>query len=213
MKSKEILYQDVNSMNTTIAAHKKVATQMNAVMIDLSALGVEASEIVLNDILEGQGKQTKEKLSLLLEKEISGYSLPSRKETERLNFQKVLSQVDRTVEKVDSKILQRDRPFTTIIETSLLSWSKGGIVLDEQNIIDQFTIYLDSPEKIKIKEAAESLIKQISDFNELVLAASHNKIFGLGHENRAVEPLVLFHSDNTLSIDGESFRHIYSEEQ
>ena len=59
---------------------------------------------------------------------------------------------------------------------------------------------------------AEGLIKTIAEFNEAVSTASRNKIFGLGHENRAVEPLVLFHFDNTLSIDGESFRHIYSEE-
>ncbi len=211
-QEKVILYQNINSINTDIAGHKKIVPLMNVVMEEVKALGVEPTQIILNDLFEGQGEQIKKKLNRLLEKEISGYFLPSRKENERLKFQEVLAKVDKLVSKVYHEILKREKPYATSIETSLLTWAPGGIVFDEQPIIDKYTIYLDSPEKIKIKEAAEGLMKHVSEFNDLVLAASHNMIFGLGHENRAVEPLVLFHSDNTLSIDGESFRHIYSEE-
>jgi len=155
-EEKVILHQDTIEMTASIAAHKKVAALLNVVMAEVKALGVEPTQIILNDLFES-GEQIKKKLTRVLEKEIADFLLPFRKEKARAEFNELLTRVDKIVLKVDQDILQREKPYTAIIETSLLTWTPAGIVVDEQNIIDQFTIYLDSPEKIKIKEAAESL--------------------------------------------------------
>lgn len=204
LEEKVILHQDITSMNASIAAHKKAAELLNAVMDEVKALGVEPTQIILNDLFE-TGEQIKKKLNRVLEKEIAGYLLPFRKEKARAEFNELLARVDKIVRNVDQDILQRDKPYTVYIETSLLTWVPGKIALDEQNIIDQFTIYLDSPGKIRIKELAEALLITIAEFNEAVSTASNGKVKGLTRNSPDDYHIVELFNNNSLSIDFTSF--------
>jgi len=204
-ETKLILHQDKNAVTASLAVHKKVAAQMNVILAEIKDLGVEPTQVILNDLFES-GEQIKKKLANKLEKQIADYILPFHKEKARVEFKELLGQVDRIVRKVDQEILQRNRPHTTYIETTVFTFVPGGIVLDEQFITDQFTLYLDSPDKIRIKELAEALLASIAEFNGAVHTASNGKVAGLTQNSPdSYYKIIELFGDGSLSIDFTSF--------
>jgi hypothetical protein len=204
-----ILWQDKSSLNSSLAAYTQVSEQLFLVMNEIQGMGVTPNQSILDDLLD-KGDLIRKKLNRQLEKEIADI-LPFRKERARAEFVELLKRVDQILLKVDQKILCRNQPEHVYIEPSLLTWNPGGIVVDRQAIIDQYSVYLDSPEKQKVKDMAEELIKRVAEFNSHVDTVSHGKLKGLGYVMKQGEPVLVFDIDESLSIDGEAFRHVYSE--
>jgi hypothetical protein len=218
MKKNEpiVLWEDRNEIDRSIKAHKEVAKQLLPVLKELSDMGVELSQMVLNDLFE-KGEFIKGELNKMLEKDLSGILLPSRKEKARAEFNQVLSKVDQLVQKVDKGILKRNIPFSSIgmnlqyvpvyIKASLFTWTPDLIIVDEQSIIDSNSVYLESEGQKKILEMAKDLISKIDEFNRAVTEASMSQVRGMGRQNDSWN-LIEFYSDNSLEIDYESFKHI-----
>lgn len=211
MKSKDekkvTLWQDTPEINRATVAYKGVADRLSLVMDELKAIGIEPGQPILQDLF-ASGELIKKKLNRILEKEIAGYVLPSRKDDERLKFKKVLETVDRIVIKVGKEILQRDRPHTTYIDTTLLTWIPGGVTFDEQSITDSNSVYLENDGQRRILNLAKQLIAKMEEFNREVIEASMSQVRGIGRPDDKDWNLIEIYSDYTFDIDYQAFKKI-----
>lgn len=207
-QEKTILWQDP-TLNRTLLAYRKAAKELTALMNgEVKDLGIAPSDAILKDLCSYKSTLAKQALTELYEGAISSLVAPLKKKALE-DLPKVLNQVDVIAQKAAKDILKRDIEFNVPIDMSLLTWYGKGIHVDEQNITDAHTIYLDNEQKETAKKKAESIIAAVDDLNKYVQDASLGQLRGFGQENTFHGwPLLAFCADETLTIDFEAFKHL-----
>lgn len=146
-KSKEIIYQDVNLINTAMSSHKDAVRVLQNSLDTLKEQGIELTDETYKDLIHG-GKALRESVEKQIEADCKGFKLLMSRKAHLRALAPLLEMVDRVTKEIQNAV-------TPGVGAGAIKFAESDFVCNdltitaapdiEERITNRHTIYSDAP--------------------------------------------------------------------